>query len=251
LERIAELVIRIRSNFALPLASVTLINSKSPDMKRNHFAIRRVILILLVCFISNIILAQKINLDTINIDQLNLYKDKAVKLRNAGRILSLGGICVTILGTGLLSGKPRDSPEFYVGASASISGIASTLVGIPLWAVGGSRMDVVEFTTLDFDMHNLYRDKAVRMRNIGRVMTLGGLVVSTTGIILFSKYANEDLEMAAAGLVAVTGIASAGIGIPIWAVGSSRKAKAELTLQKFKIAPGGSMAPGLGITIMF
>ena len=72
-------------------------------MKRNHLAISRVILILLVCSIPLNIMAQKVNhLDTLNIDQLNLYKDKAVKMRNTGRALTLSGI--GIFATGLISG---------------------------------------------------------------------------------------------------------------------------------------------------
>lgn len=46
-------------------------------MKRNSFSIRGIILIFLLCSFSSSIMAQKANLDTLNIDQLNLYKDKA------------------------------------------------------------------------------------------------------------------------------------------------------------------------------
>jgi len=67
-------------------------------MKRNHFSVRRVILILLMCFVSNSIMAQKVNLDTLDIEQLNLYKDKAVKLRNAGMILTFSGVGIEAVG---------------------------------------------------------------------------------------------------------------------------------------------------------
>jgi hypothetical protein len=43
----------------------------------------------------------------------------------------------------------------------------------------------------------------------------------------------------------------AAAGISLWASGGSRKSKAELNLQKFNLAPKGSMAVGLGITITF
>jgi hypothetical protein len=49
----------------------------------------------------------------------------------------------------------------------------------------------------------------------------------------------------------VIGSVTALVGVPVWAVGGSRKAKAELTLQKFNIVPADSMALGLGITIRF
>jgi hypothetical protein len=49
----------------------------------------------------------------------------------------------------------------------------------------------------------------------------------------------------------MVGIAATAVGIPLWLTGSSRKAKAELTLQKFNIESEGSMALGLGVTIRF
>jgi len=54
--------------------------------------------------------------------------------------------------------------------------------------------------------------------------------------------------MCLAGLV---GIPCTVIGIPLWAVGGGKKAKAKLTLRNFKIAPENSMAVGLGITLRF
>lgn len=49
----------------------------------------------------------------------------------------------------------------------------------------------------------------------------------------------------------LVGITTTIYGIPFWAIGGSRKAKAELSLQKFNIVPENSMAVGLGITIRF
>jgi len=57
-------------------------------------------MILLLCFTSSIILAQKVKLDTLTIDQLNLYKNKAVTMRNTGIILTSVG--VGIMATGLM-----------------------------------------------------------------------------------------------------------------------------------------------------
>ena len=53
------------------------------------------------------------------------------------------------------------------------------------------------------------------------------------------------------GFGGTVGIATAIVGVPLWLTGGSRIAKAELALQKFNIAPEGSMALGLGITITF
>ncbi len=118
--------------------------------------------------------------------------------------------------------------------------------------------------TLNADQLNLYTDKAVKMRNTGRVLTLTGLGVMTTGfvtgIILMN---NGDPNVppeekhgpwagaAVIGLTGLVGISCSAVGIPLWAVGGSRKTKAELSLQKYNLAPVGSMALGLGITVRF
>ena len=47
------------------------------------------------------------------------------------------------------------------------------------------------------------------------------------------------------------GIHASLTGISLWTIGSSRKKKPKLTIQKFTLAPEGSMALGLGITILF
>ena len=150
-------------------------------MKRNSFSIRGIILIFLLCSFSSSIMAQKANLDTLNIDQLNLYKDKAVAMRNTGRALTLGGVGVFAI---------------------------ASVIGIIMMNTPG------QVNSHD-DMNGLLSGFYV--------ICLGGLV----------------------------GIPCTLAGIPLWAVGGNRKAKAELTLQKFNIAPKNSMAMGLGITIRF
>jgi hypothetical protein len=134
-------------------------------MKQNHFSIRRIILIFFVCFISSSIMAQKVNLDTLNIDQLNLYKDKAVAMKNTGRALTLTGVGVFatgfVIGIVLMntpgSGPPEDPhgpllAGFYVICLGGLVGIPCTLVGIPLWAVGGSRKAKAELTLQKFNI---------------------------------------------------------------------------------------------------
>jgi hypothetical protein len=142
------------------------------EMKRNPFSARSIILILLLCFITGNIMAQKVKLDSLDIDQLNLYKDKAVTMRNAGTILTVCGAGIML--TGFIVGINYDSQ--YSGDMTSVA------------------------------------------------------------IVVFSGMA---------------GIATAVVGIPLWAIGGSRMTKAELTLQKFNVVPENSMALGLGITIRF
>jgi len=115
-------------------------------MKRNPFSVRRVILILLLCFISSSIIALKVDLDTLDIDQLNLSKyNKAVTMRNAGMILTLGGIGIAVAGYCIGSnyhseeGGYADLPGAVIAMVSVTAGIAVAIVGIPLWAIGGSR----------------------------------------------------------------------------------------------------------------
>jgi hypothetical protein len=118
--------------------------------------------------------------------------------------------------------------------------------------------------TLNPDQLNLYMDKAVKMRNQGRTLTLTGLGVMATGIVSGAIMLNnakphgppEDphgsmLGYVVIGLSGMIGIPCTLVGVPLWAVGGSRKTKAELSLQKFNIAPENSTALGLGITIRF
>jgi hypothetical protein len=128
-------------------------------MKKNHFAIRRVILILLVCFMSCSVMAQKIDLAELNSDQLNLYKEKAVKMRNAGMALTLVGIPAYITGALLLLNYMETAPiedwnsfepNFY--AVLTLGGAASGIAGIPLWIIGGSRKTKAEVALKAFDM---------------------------------------------------------------------------------------------------
>ena len=126
-------------------------------MGRIPFSVRRVILILIMSIISSSVMAQKVNLDALNIDQLNQYKDKAIEIRNTGRALTISGVGVMVTGfvTGsimLNTAKPFGPPEdphgswagLYLMGLAGLVGIPCTLIGIPLWAVGGSRKTKAE-----------------------------------------------------------------------------------------------------------
>jgi hypothetical protein len=129
-------------------------------MKQNTFSIRRIILMIIVCFISNSIMAQKVNLDTLDLGQLNHYKDKAVAMRNAGRALTLSGVGVFVTGFvigAIMWNTPnpvRSGPlaAFYVICLGGLVGIPCNAVGIPLWAVGGNRKTKAELTLKKFNI---------------------------------------------------------------------------------------------------
>jgi hypothetical protein len=118
--------------------------------------------------------------------------------------------------------------------------------------------------TLNLDQLNLYKDKTVAMRNTGRALTLSGIGVFATGFVVGIIMMNtpdpdnshEDMNDLLSGfyiicLGGLVGIPCTAVGIPLWAVGSSRKAKAELNMHTFNIPPENSMAIGIGMTIRF
>jgi hypothetical protein len=196
-------------------------------------------------------MAQKVKLDTLTIDQLNLYKNKAVTMRNAGIILTSVGVGIMATGFYIGSNYHSDEPEDWTALAiigySGIAGIATAVAGVPLWAIGGSRKADAEFHLLDIDE---YRDIAVTTRNTGMILTLSGIGVSVTGIIFYAS-SGDEIGSTLGVIAGMVGIASTIAGIPLWVAGGSRMAVAELTLQKFNIAPEGSMAVGLGITVRF
>jgi hypothetical protein len=122
----------------------------------------------------------------------------------------------------------------------------------------------VSLDTLTFDELNQYRNQAVRLRNTGRVLTLGGVGILATsffvGIIMMNTSDNdsngEDMNNLIPGFSVMCigglfGIPCTAIGIPAWTAGGRRKVKAELALKKFNIVQENSMAVGLGIKISF
>lgn len=84
----------------------------------------------------------RVKLLDLNEDELNLYYKKAANLRNAGMILTFGGI--GLMATALIINSSNSVFPFIVG-------IASTLVGIPLWASGGSLKARAELTLQKFN----------------------------------------------------------------------------------------------------
>jgi len=101
--------------------------------------------------------------------------------------------------------------------------------------------------SLDIDQLDIYMDKVVRMRNQGRVLTLVGIGVAAGGVIAATAFTmstggDEPGAIILGGISVIVGGISTLIGIPLWVTGNSRKAKAELALQKFNMVPEDSMA---------
>jgi len=128
-------------------------------MKKNLFSKSRIILIFLLFLASSSIIAQKVNLDTLNFKQLNKYMVKADKIRNAGMILTISG--VGIVAAGYITSAIWSSSNslegwevfktlipFYLGV---LVGIPTSIVGIPLWAIGGIRNTKAEIALKKFD----------------------------------------------------------------------------------------------------
>jgi len=104
-------------------------------------------------------------------------------------------------------------------------------------------------------------EKAVKMEHTGMIMTSCGIGVVFASYVVGVLIGPSDsptgtindyaVALYVIGIGGMVGIASAAVGVPLWITGESRKAKAELTLRKFNVAPVGSMAFGLGVTISF
>lgn len=117
--------------------------------------------------------------------------------------------------------------------------------------------------TLTYDGLNLYKEKAVKMKNAGMIMTACGVGIVfasyITGVLIGENPSDDptgtlsdySLSLGVMFIGGAAGIATTAVGIPLWLTGESRKAKAELTLRKFNVAPVGSMAFGLGVKIGF
>jgi len=181
---------------------------------------------------------RKVNPDTLSIDQLNLKK--AVSMQKTGMFLTITGVASVTAGMLIIySAINSDSGGGFRLLIPLIYGIPSTLAGTTLWALGVRSKKLL---SLDINELNLYLDKAVRLRNAGMILTLGGIGMAVPAFLIPSTDSVLPFSL---------GLVSTVVGIPLWATGSGMKAKTELTLQKFNIVPEGSMAVGLGMTIRF
>ena len=117
----------------------------------------------------------------------------------------------------------------------------------------------MNLSELNIDQLNLYKEKAVNMRNTGVLLTLVGGTVYTTGFSLLLNYMNktpildwaDDPEPNFYAILTICGGAAGIAGIPIWIIGGTRKTKAEIALKKFDIKKDNSTAFGFGLTLRF
>lgn len=110
------------------------------------------------------LIMRKVILDTLSIDELNVYMDKAVKMRNTGMILTSCGVGIVAASfiVGVMIGEnPSDDTDGtwsdfsialgVIGIGGTI-GIATAIVGLPLWLTGGSRMAKAELALQKFNI---------------------------------------------------------------------------------------------------
>ena len=124
---------------------------------------KKIIILLFVIGIGLNLSAQKnINLTELNIDQMNLYKYKAVKMRKTGIGLTVAGSALAVTGFMLLRNyfwKTFDDPNYDRGPEnlygfTMLTGIVVTGFGVPLWIVGGQRIKKAEIALKKFDIKN-------------------------------------------------------------------------------------------------
>jgi hypothetical protein len=111
----------------------------------------------------------------------------------------------------------------------------------------------INLDTLNINQLILNKEKAVKLRNTGMILTLaGGTVNIVSGILFSGTYDETNLETLGFGLslMGVSGLVAV-IGIPLWITGGVRKSKAEIAIKKFDIKPENSLAVGLGLTLRF
>lgn len=118
----------------------------------------------------------------------------------------------------------------------------------------------INLDTLNVDQLNLYRDKAIKLRNAGRIVTFTGLGILTVGwvssIIWTETFEGESGEgfvtLVPGAIGTFVGIPTAFVGIfPLWSTGANRKSKADVALRRYNIISKNTIAVGLGITIRF
>lgn len=134
-------------------------------MKIDHCFLRRIILMVLMCPFTLSTMAQRINPDSLNFRELNQYWLKAEKMRKTGKTLTLGGaglvLVSNVAGFSIASIPPKDPDENPWGGGfvpglliviiGTCIGTASTVAGIPFWAIGANRKGRAEIALRKFD----------------------------------------------------------------------------------------------------
>jgi hypothetical protein len=128
---------------------------------KNLSAMKKVILLFLVfASLTNIMAQNKINLDTLDINQLNLYLNKANNIGRAGLILTISGAVISATTLRLLmnyAGKhgfwESDQTEPNTYAILNLIGDAAMIVGIPLWVTGKVRKNKAHIALKKFEIN--------------------------------------------------------------------------------------------------
>ena len=118
---------------------------------------KKVIILLLVFGTMPDLAAQKQNkLDTLIIDQLNVYKDEAVKLRNTGIIVAFTGVVIIAAGwnTYVHSGMEGwgvivEEGSYFI---STYVGIPTAIVGIILCLNGSIKKSLAEIAIQKFNI---------------------------------------------------------------------------------------------------
>ena len=197
-------------------------------------------------------LAQKIIPDTLTMGELKLFREKATTQRNVGMIFSLSGMGMLVTALALETYYSSNNIPEYVPILVTEAGLVSTIFGSLVWWDGARRKTLTEsykitisnLYVLNMDEFNVSQAKSIK--NVGMILTLSGLSLATTGLIL--ELATDDFSSYYSSIL---GFSTAVIGFPLWGYGSRRKADAEFNLQQLNIQPENSMALGVGLTIRF
>ncbi len=128
------------------------------------------------------------------------------------------------------------------------------VVGLNLLAQKNNRLD-----TLNLDQLYLYKEKAIKLRNAGAIMTVTGGVAFIAGSKLLLNYIRtqpikdwaSDPEPNIYSVLYLCGAVTFIIGVPLLLTGSNRKTKVDIALKKFDLKPTDSRAVGIGITLRF
>ena len=123
-------------------------------MKVRLFSVKIIFLIFFLSFISCSVMAQKkINPDIPDIAHLNPDMHKAIAMRKAGIIITFTGLGIFAAGgltSLIMAANPPDDPDedpwaelrdLVPVALGGLAGIACIVVGIPLKAIGESRIN--------------------------------------------------------------------------------------------------------------
>jgi hypothetical protein len=110
----------------------------------------------------NTMAQKKFDLAELDIDQLNLYLEKAIKMRNTGMAFTIAGVSVCAVSAGLLfdfiikdirdHDPDTDQTPGNIYMVMMICGAGSAAAGIPLMIVGNNKKTSAEIALKKFDL---------------------------------------------------------------------------------------------------